>query len=64
MFLWPRLPGPLSAAEVSRAAMKVGVAPAPGDVFSVGQRAGDYLRFNVAQSPPGVFAVLGQAMRG
>ncbi len=64
MFLWARLPGPLSAVEVSRAAMRLGVVLAPGDVFSVGQRAGDYLRFNVAQSPPKVFEVLERAMRG
>jgi len=63
MFLWARLPGPLSAVEVSRAAMKLGVVLAPGDVFSVGQRAGDYLRFNVAQSPPKVFEALERAMR-
>lgn len=64
IFLWARLPGPLSAVEVSRAAMRLGVVLAPGDVFSVGQRAGDYLRFNVAQSPLKVFEVLERAMRG
>ncbi len=63
MFLWARLPGPLSAVEVSRAAMRLGMVLAPGDVFSIGQRAGGFLRFNVAQSPPKVFEVLERAMR-
>ena len=63
MFLWARLPGLLNAVEVSRAAMRLGVVLAPGDLFSIGQRAGSYLRFNVAQSPPKVFEVLEQAMR-
>jgi hypothetical protein len=36
---------------------------APGNVFSVGQTAGRYIRFNVAQSThPRVFEVLRQAM--
>lgn len=64
MFLWARLPGSMSAVEVSRAAVRLGVILAPGDVFSIDQRAGDYLRFNVAQSPPKVFEVLERAMRG
>ncbi len=62
LFLWARLPDGQDAVGVSRLAMRAGVVLAPGDVFSVGRRAGDYLRFNVAQSPPRVFEVLSQAM--
>ena len=62
LFLWARLPGGLSAVEVSRRAMQAGVVLAPGDVFSVGRLAPDCLRFNVAQSPPPVFEVLRQAI--
>ncbi len=62
-FLWARLLGPLSAVEVSQAAMRLGMVLAPGDVFSIGQRAGNYLRFNVAQSQPQVFDAPERAMR-
>ena len=58
LFLWARLPHGLSAVDISRRAMNDGVVLAPGNVFSVGQMAPDYLRFNVAQSPPRVFEVL------
>jgi DNA-binding transcriptional MocR family regulator len=63
MFLWARLPDNFSAVAVSRTAMRSGVVLAPGDVFSVGQRAGGFLRFNVAQSSPRVFEVLTDAIR-
>ena len=62
LFLWARLPDGLDAVEVSRRAMASGVVLAPGNVFSVGQTAPDYLRFNVAQSPPAVFDVLAEAI--
>jgi DNA-binding transcriptional MocR family regulator len=40
-----------------------GVVLAPGNVFSVAQAAGSFMRFNVAQSrDPRVFEVLRQAM--
>ena len=62
LFLWARLPNAMDAVEVSRKAMRAGVVLAPGDIFSVGHRAGGYLRFNVAQSPPRVFDILAGAM--
>ena len=63
LFLWAALPEGLDAAEVARRAMAEGVVLAPGNVFSVGQTAGRYLRFNVAQSThPRVFEVLGRAI--
>jgi DNA-binding transcriptional MocR family regulator len=63
LFLWARLPDGLDAVEISRSAAREGVILAPGNVFSVERRAGDFLRFNVTHSPPRVFEVLGEAMR-
>ena len=63
LFLWAALPAGLDAAAVAQRAMAEGVVLAPGNVFSVGQTAGCYIRFNVAQSAhPRVFEVLRQAM--
>jgi DNA-binding transcriptional MocR family regulator len=63
LFLWAALPAGLDAAAVAQRAMAEGVVLAPGNVFSVGQTAGRYIRFNVAQSAhPRVFEVLRQAM--
>ena len=63
LFLWAELPDGLCSAEVARRAMAEGVVLAPGNVFSVGQGAGRYLRFNVAQcAQPRVFEVLRRAM--
>lgn len=62
VFLWARLPPGRSAVEVTRRAMAQGVVLAPGDVFSIGQSAPDFLRFNVAQCPPPVFEVLQRAL--
>lgn len=50
MFLWCRLPGGMDAGALSQAALHEGIVLAPGNVFSVSQGAGDFLRFNVAQS--------------
>jgi DNA-binding transcriptional MocR family regulator len=56
MFVWARLPDGLDAAQVARRALDRDIVLAPGDVFSVGRRARDYLRFNVSQSlHPAVF---------
>ncbi|MGF7189061.1 DNA-binding transcriptional MocR family regulator [Robbsia andropogonis] len=56
MFVWARLPDGLDAAAVARRALDRDIVLAPGDVFSVGRRAPDYLRFNVSQSlHPAVF---------
>lgn len=49
-YLWCRLPGGLDSADVARRCMDEGVVLAPGNVFSVSQSAGPFMRFNVAQS--------------
>ena len=62
-YLWCRLPEGIDSAELARLAVTQGVVLAPGNVFSVAQTAGNFMRFNVAQSrDPRVFEVLGQAM--
>lgn len=64
MFLWCRLPDGLDAADVARAAVAEGVVLAPGNAFSYSHSAGDYLRFNTAQTlDPSIFPVLERAMR-
>nr|WP_218281401.1 PLP-dependent aminotransferase family protein [Pseudomonas sp. RW407] len=63
VFVWARLPAGLDAAAVSRAALEQGMVLAPGNVFSLGQNAPDFLRFNVAQcQSPRVFQLLERAM--
>lgn len=47
-FLWCRLPGGIDAAEVARRGIAENIVYAPGNVFSVGGAAGDYMRFNAA----------------
>lgn len=62
-YLWCQLPEGIDSAELARLAVMQGVVLAPGNVFSVAQTAGHFMRFNVAQSrDPHVFEVLGQAM--
>jgi DNA-binding transcriptional MocR family regulator len=64
IFLWARLPDGLDAGDVSRYALENGVVLAPGNVFSLGQNAAEFLRFNVAQSQsPRVFSALASAMK-
>ncbi len=63
MFLWCRLPAGHDAAIIARDCLKEGVVLAPGNAFSQSLRAGDYLRFNVAQSSDEkIFKVLGRAL--
>jgi DNA-binding transcriptional MocR family regulator len=63
MFLWCRLPQGRDAAAIARACLKEGVVLAPGNAFSQSMQAGDFLRFNVAQSDDHrIFAVLAQAL--
>lgn len=65
MFVWCRLPQGLDAADVARTCLEDGVVLAPGNAFSQSQRAGDFLRFNVAQSAdPRIFEVLARALAG
>ncbi|MGC2781411.1 MAG: PLP-dependent aminotransferase family protein [Bradyrhizobium sp.] len=49
-YLWCRLPDGLQAANIARAALEEDIVLAPGNVFSVSETAGEFLRFNVAQS--------------
>lgn len=62
-YLWCRLPDGQDSAALARAALAADVVLAPGNVFSVGQTAGAFMRFNVAQSgDPRALAVLREAM--
>lgn len=63
MFLWCRLPEGVDAAEIARRALRENVVLAPGNVFSVTQSAGGFLRFNAAQcADPRIFMILKQAL--
>ncbi|PNG26692.1 PLP-dependent aminotransferase family protein [Methylocella silvestris] len=63
MFLWCRLPDGLEAAGVAQRALAENIVLAPGNVFSVSQSAGNFMRFNVAQSAdPRIYAALAAAM--
>lgn len=65
LFLWCRLPRGMDAAAIARSCLQDGVVLAPGNAFSQSQSAGDFLRFNVAQSTdPRLFEVLARALRG
>ncbi|MFJ5370420.1 PLP-dependent aminotransferase family protein, partial [Bosea sp. CER48] len=58
-YLWCRLPDGVDSAELARLAVARDVVLAPGNVFSVSQSAGHFMRFNVAQSrDPRVMEVL------
>lgn len=48
LFLWARLPDGRDAVAVARRALAQNMVLAPGNVFSVGQTAGGYMRLNVA----------------
>lgn len=62
-YLWCRLPEGIDSAELAQLAVVQGVVLAPGNVFSVAQTAGNFMRFNVAQSrDPRVIEALRQAM--
>ncbi|MCT4493114.1 aminotransferase-like domain-containing protein [Bosea minatitlanensis] len=63
-YLWCRLPEGADPVRLSHLALAEGVVLAPGNVFSVAQTAGDFMRFNVAQmGEPRVYAVLERALR-
>ncbi len=48
-YLWCRLPDGCDSADAARVALKDNMVLAPGNVFSVSQSAGAFMRFNVAQ---------------
>ncbi|WP_227308567.1 aminotransferase-like domain-containing protein [Acidisoma cellulosilyticum] len=61
--LWCRLPEGLDSTRVTKAAMDEDVVLAPGNVFSVSQTAGNFMRFNVAQcGEPRFWEVLRRAL--
>jgi DNA-binding transcriptional MocR family regulator len=62
-YLWCRLPDGLDSSVIAQRCVDDGVVLAPGNVFSVSQSAGSFLRFNVAQmTSERVFTVLQAAM--
>ena len=62
-YLWCRLPDGVDSAALARRAMADGVVLAPGNVFSVSQTAGAFMRFNVAQmAERRIFSILRMAM--
>lgn len=64
MYLWCELPAGQDAASLARQALDESIVLAPGNVFSPGQNAERFLRFNVAQSAdPKIFSFLRQALR-
>lgn len=63
MFVWAKLPVGLDSSDIAQRALGQKVVLAPGNVFSVSHTAGDYLRFNVAQSTSKrIFDVLSNVM--
>ncbi|MDX3905292.1 MAG: PLP-dependent aminotransferase family protein [Pigmentiphaga sp.] len=63
MFVWCRLPEGADAARMARDCLGDGVVLAPGNAFSLSLRAGDFLRFNVAQcTDDRIFEVLERAL--
>ena len=63
MFLWCRLPEGINAAAIARSCLQEGVVLAPGNAFSQSLSAGDFLRFNVAQTTDDrIFSVLARAL--
>lgn len=63
LFVWCRLPEGIDAADIACSCLKDGVVLAPGNVFSQSLSAGNFLRFNAAQSTDDrVFDVLAHAL--
>ncbi|WP_455842905.1 aminotransferase class I/II-fold pyridoxal phosphate-dependent enzyme [Lelliottia jeotgali] len=63
MYVWCQLPQGKDAATLARACLKEGVVLAPGNAFSQSMTAGDFLRFNVAQSGDSkIYEVLKRAL--
>ncbi len=63
LYLWCRLPQGKDAAALAKVCLNNGVVLAPGNAFSQSQTAGDYVRFNVAQSADGkIYEVLARAL--
>lgn len=61
-YLWCRLPDGYESTEIAKRCREYGVILAPGNVFSVSESAGSFLRFNVAQTGKKTISVLQMAM--
>ena len=65
MYVWAALPGNLAAVDVARKALATDIILAPGNVFSLNEKASGFLRFNVAQSTsPRIFETLSGIIAG
>ncbi|QXH44356.1 PLP-dependent aminotransferase family protein [Pseudomonas xanthosomatis] len=63
MYAWCQLPEGKDAAALARACLSEGMVLAPGNAFSQSMTAGDFLRFNVAQSGDArIYEVLKRAL--
>ncbi|ENZ7198108.1 aminotransferase class I/II-fold pyridoxal phosphate-dependent enzyme [Klebsiella variicola] len=63
-YLWCRLPAGMDSTAIARSCREMNVVLAPGNVFSVSETAGEFLRSNVAHlDDERVFNALQQAMR-
>ncbi|MGE8061156.1 PLP-dependent aminotransferase family protein [Pseudomonas sp. NPDC089547] len=63
MYAWCQLPHGKDAATLAKACLPEGVVLAPGNAFSQSMTAGDFLRFNVAQSGDArIYEVLKRAL--
>ncbi len=63
LFLWCKLPDGADAVDLARRALAKDIVLAPGNVFSLSQSAGQYMRFNVAQcDDPRLFEILRNLM--
>ncbi|MEM9472123.1 MAG: PLP-dependent aminotransferase family protein [Pseudomonadota bacterium] len=63
-YLWCTLPDGHDASQIARMALRDDIILAPGNVFSVSQSMGAFLRFNVSQmAVPRVYNVLTRAMQ-
>jgi DNA-binding transcriptional MocR family regulator len=63
MFVWCRLPEGLDATAIARKGLTENIILAPGNAFSLAQSAGEFLRFNAAQSSdPRIFRLLESAI--
>lgn len=64
IYLWCQLPEGLDSGDVAQAALAKGVVLAPGNVFSISQTAGSFMRFNVAHMiEPRIYTILADAIR-
>ena len=61
--LWCHLPSGCDAVDLAQRCLAQGVVLAPGNVFSVAQSAGGFMRFNVTQTSARALAVIDRHLR-